>query len=197
MSESGRITFAELKKKLAEGKEKGQERDLIIVAYSTSYNKTCFLSADTTPDMDVVEAVRASMAIPIAFTPVIRTTAGKKDYLVDGGTTYNYPIEYFDTIGAKSLGFVLSPASDYYSPDYTKITCFYDLVKRVALGLYGNVMPRMANNAYRTVFIDTPSVGMLSFDMTAEARKEAMEQGYTATMGYFEEAGPIRVVTQK
>ena len=184
LSKDGKITFAELKKQIS--KLEGKEKDLYVVAFSTSYNKTCFLSAETTPDMDVVDAIRASMAIPFVYTPVIYSGSGKNDYLVDGGTTYNYPIEYFDTIGAKSLGFVLYSADEYFAPKYKKITKFNDQFIRVLLGLYGNVMPRMANNVYRTVFVDTPNVGTLSFDMTPAQRKEAMQQGYTAAQSYFE-----------
>ncbi len=191
-TDDGRVTFAELKRRIAEKEGAGVDKDLIVVAFSTSYYTTCFFSADTTPDMDVVDAVRASMAIPVVYDPVVYTGTGKKDYLVDGGTTYNYPIEYLDMLGAKSLGFVLGDPADYYSPTYDKISCFQDLIVHVFYGLFENIMPRMITNEYRTVFIDTPSVGTLSFDMTPQQMKQAIQQGYTTTQGYFEQAGPLK-----
>ena len=185
LSENGRITFAELKKKVSEAA--GADKDLVVVAYSTAYGRTVFFSAETTPNMDVVKAIRASMAIPFVYTPVYGDgEGGDDDCFVDGGTTYNYPIEYFDRIGAKSLGFILSSADDYYYPEYRSTGNFWTLFPAVLQGVWDNVSTRMVNNEHRTIFIDTPSVGTLTFDMTPAQRQEAIDQGYFATRSYFE-----------
>ena len=53
-------------------------------------------------------------------------------------------------------------------------------------GLFDNIGPRMEGNLYRTVFIDTPTVGTLDFDMTPADRKAAVDAGYKATLKYFQ-----------
>ena len=108
LSDDGYISFADLKAKLAEGAG-GKQLDLYIVAYSTCHYKTCIFSAKRSPDMDVVTAIRASMSIPLVFDPVeVKDKDGNTDYLVDGGTTNNYPIEYMeDVLKAHPLGFLL------------------------------------------------------------------------------------------
>lgn len=182
-------TFAELKQRVKENDK--VDKDLYVVAFSTCYYTTCFLSAKTTPDMDVVDAIRASMSIPLVFDPVKYKHSGHEDLLVDGGTTYNFPIEYMDALGANPVGFVLGDRDAYLSPEYAPVKSFRGFLEHVFMGLFDNIAPRMINNSYRTVFIDTPTVGVLDFDMTAANREKAVAAGYTAAMGYFQEAGPL------
>ena len=85
-------------------------KDLVIAATSLNHQKTIFFSADSYPDMRIVDAVHASMAIPIYFEPVAisptghvvdRKTMTHHDNLcVDGGFTANFIIRYFDQISS-------------------------------------------------------------------------------------------------
>lgn len=195
-TEDGHITFAELKEKvMARIPEASQVRgkDLYIVACSMAYNKTVVLSADTVPNMDVVTAIRASMAIPFVFMPLKIDKNGKAtknleeifDVLVDGGTTYNYPIEYFDKMLAKSLGFVLSSKDTYFNPPKKEIRHIGNYTSACMSLLTDNIGPRIIGNEDRTIFINT-KLGTLSFDMTNAERDEAIEQGYLSTKEYFE-----------
>ena len=200
-SKTGHITFAQLKKEVNARIPKGSKvksKDLFIFTCSLGYTKTSVFSAETTPNFDVVDAVRASFAIPFVFTPVKIDANGKRvrgivsdnvaDILVDGGTTYDYPIEYFDKMGAKSLGFVLQPESDFFNPKEKVIKGINRYAADCLALLMDNIGPRIMNNAYRTVFIDTNSVGVgtLSFDMTKAQENAAINQGYQATKEYFE-----------
>lgn len=67
-------------------------KELILTTVNLSKDKTMYCSRHTTPDMPIALAVRASMAAPFLYTPVIY----KGDYLCDGGLTVNYPIKIFD-----------------------------------------------------------------------------------------------------
>lgn len=64
--------------------------------WSKPENRIFVFSQETTPNVPVALAVRASMAIPFAFDPVemIDPTTGRKIQLVDGGVYDNLPVGY-------------------------------------------------------------------------------------------------------
>ena len=65
---------------------------LVICASDILHAKTEYFSVDTTPELSVLTAIRASIAIPIIMCPVVIN----EKYYVDGGVFNNFPIEYFD-----------------------------------------------------------------------------------------------------
>ena len=67
-------------------------RDLHVVGSDLSTQKEAVFSADLTPDMPVWQAVRISMSIPLFFAAV--REQGR--LFVDGGVSWNYPIDLFD-----------------------------------------------------------------------------------------------------
>ena len=88
--------------------------DLYIVTTCLNRQKLLVLSHETYPEMKVVDAVRASMSIPLYYQAVFTDSLGntyKKqnkdhslDILVDGGIIGNYPIMIFDSIQLNSNG---------------------------------------------------------------------------------------------
>lgn len=90
LAENKDLTFAQLKA-MAVDSEKYKE--LAMIGSNLTLQKPEVYSADTTPDMRIWEAVRTSMSIPLFFKAV-RDSDG--DVLVDGGVTWNYPIDLFD-----------------------------------------------------------------------------------------------------
>lgn len=67
-------------------------RDLYVVGTDLTAQDFRLYSHEGTPDMPIREAVRISMSIPLFFKAVIKNG----HVLVDGGVTYNYPIDLFD-----------------------------------------------------------------------------------------------------
>lgn len=88
---NGRVTFAEFR---ALG-----YRDLHVFATNLSRHRAEHFSADTTPDVAVIDALLMSQAIPLLFEAVQfdGTARGQGDFYVDGGLVNNFPIELFDT----------------------------------------------------------------------------------------------------
>ncbi len=84
------LTFAQLKK-MADGNPKYKE--LSMVCSNLTLQKPEVYSAETTPDMRIWEGVRRSMSIPLFFKAV---RDSDDDVLVDGGLTWNYPIDLYD-----------------------------------------------------------------------------------------------------
>jgi len=90
LSGAGELTFRELQER---GKSKdGRCRELYVVGTNLSTQLEQVYSAENTPDVPIWQAVRVSMSIPLFFAAV--KTQG--DVLVDGGVTWNYPIDLFD-----------------------------------------------------------------------------------------------------
>ena len=70
----------------------GKYMDLYVIGTNLSMQMPQVYSADDTPDVPVWLAVRVSMSIPLFFASVIRG----EEVNVDGGVTWNYPIDLFD-----------------------------------------------------------------------------------------------------
>ena len=70
-------------------------RDLYLVGTNLSTGYSEVFSAEHTPRIPVVEAVRISMSIPLFFR-AIRNFRG--DVYVDGGVFNNYPVKLFDRL---------------------------------------------------------------------------------------------------
>jgi NTE family protein len=86
------ITFAELAQEAAAANSKFKE--LFVVGTNLSMQMPMVYSAETAPDLPIWEAVRISMSIPLFFA--VMRLQQSKDILVDGGVTWNYPLDLFD-----------------------------------------------------------------------------------------------------
>lgn len=70
-------------------------RELYVVGTNLSSQMEQVYSAEHTPDVPIWQAVRVSMSIPLFFAAIKEDG----DILVDGGVTWNYPIDLFDDKG--------------------------------------------------------------------------------------------------
>jgi NTE family protein len=85
------LTFADVAAMSA--KEPDRYRSLHVVGSNLSLQVPEVFSAETTPDVEVWYAVRISMSIPLFFAAVKEADG---DVFVDGGVTWNYPLNLFD-----------------------------------------------------------------------------------------------------
>ena len=79
----GRMTFLDMTKKTG--------KNLVICATHAASMTPTYFSIDTTPHVCVIDAVKASMAVPLLVAPV---KIGE-DYYLDGGITHNSPLHLF------------------------------------------------------------------------------------------------------
>ncbi|HBM16963.1 MAG TPA: hypothetical protein DD381_11550 [Lentisphaeria bacterium] len=182
---SPNITFNELYKKT--------KKHLVVTACSLSYGRTCMFDYKTAPDMPVITAVMASMSIPNVYIPVRYTPKGSDliDFLVDGGTTRSYPVWYFDSIKAKTLGFLLYGKGEHIKPDQKPEYKPMDDIFKVEIAflmLMSNNKETVIDmgNAYRTVFIDCDDISPLKFDLDGKTKNKLIEAGYNAAKEYFD-----------
>ncbi|XP_048758852.2 uncharacterized protein LOC125668600 [Ostrea edulis] len=83
------VTFKELYEK------NSKELCIVVTNISTQMEEYCHVK--TTPDLEIVQAVRMSMSIPVVFEDVrLMNNTGREAVYVDGGVLCNYPIFCFD-----------------------------------------------------------------------------------------------------
>jgi len=98
-------------KKLADFQVNGKPifRPFYIMAYNTGLFRTEIFSFEHTPNVHVIDAVLASMSIPIFFTPkevqenrnlrqMFTPDRSEPTHYLDGGITDNFPIWIFDDL---------------------------------------------------------------------------------------------------
>lgn len=66
-------------------------KNLVICSANVSKKKLFYFSVDTTPDIPIIEAIKASTSIPLLFTPYKLND----EYHVDAFVYDNFPIHYF------------------------------------------------------------------------------------------------------
>ena len=90
MTGNPNLTFADLENLKA--KNPAKFRSLYVVGTNLSKQIPEVFSAEKTPNMMIGEAIRISMSIPLFFTAI----RYNNETWVDGGITWNYPIDIFD-----------------------------------------------------------------------------------------------------
>lgn len=91
LAQDAGLTFRQLAKRAAD--DPARWRELYIVGSNLTLQMPTVYSAETTPDMPIWQAARVSMSIPLFFAAVKSTG---RQVLVDGGVTWNYPLDLFD-----------------------------------------------------------------------------------------------------
>lgn len=176
-----KATFADLRKH--------GMMDLRVVATDISIWGAQIFSFDTTPDVIVSEAVRASMSIPGFFEAWVFTQGmpDKRIYM-DGGVVWNYPLTIFNKLG-ETLGLCLMGSSP------TKIIGYGD-GEGCASYLFETVLNAqnvdfMADQDQVSRTIQIPGLGIAAteFSITDQQKIDLFNTGAKATAQFF--APPI------
>lgn len=92
---------------------KASGKNLVICVSNLTKERHEFFSVDTSPDMQVAEAIRISCAIPLLFQPV----KVKDDIYLDGGIYNNFPIDYFPDHQLRDILGINIMAKNYQNTD--------------------------------------------------------------------------------
>lgn len=149
--------------------------------------------------MSVVDAVRASMSIPVFYEPhKIEHTIEKDGHtrritstLVDGGMLSNFPVDIFDrkdrqeprwpTFGIKLSG---SP-DDRPPPTQIKGPLSYSFaILSTFLGWHDRAHINDPDVCARTIFVDTFGISPVAFDLSADQRDALYESGRDAAQRF-------------
>lgn len=187
-------------------------RKLYVVTTNLSQQRAEILSHETYMNMKVKDAIRMSMSIPLFFKAIFKNN----EVMVDGGVSWNYPINIFDytqyldnpangikadyadspnyIFNNETLGFRLDSKDviDYAKHQWALPPEPVNNVKDYA-GAVLNFMMEMANKSHlhgndwnRTVFIDTLNIKTTQFDLSPAEIKSLTDNGKIFTEKYFE-----------
>jgi len=133
---------------------------------------------DASPNLEVAEAVRMSMSIPLFF----RAKVKKNALIVDGGVLANYPIATFSGKGSlvSTIGFKLISKDEILPPSFPKnILAYLMRIFETMQTAHEKVYVEEAKWA-RTIPIPTGSISTIKFDLTEEDKKFLWDSGYNA-----------------
>jgi NTE family protein len=189
-------------------------KTLVVTATCMNHQQPEYFSYLTYPNMRIVDAVRASMAVPLYYEPLVIDDAGHvmdvKHYedhhhvLLDGGFLSNFPIwafddsTLFDCHSNQTIGFRID--SDYQiqvDRTKTKLPLYYsvhgtvDLVGAVYYIMKEN-LNRFILSEYdwkRTVSISDCGIGPKVKKLSKEQKQQFIDAGRTGLKRYLFEPG--------
>lgn len=171
---------------------------LVVVGSNINRKKSVYFSHQTTPDMNIADAVYISMALPPAFPP--REYDG--DLCIDGGVFNPYPLWIFDEEGnvndvqcgnpaEKTLGIKLM--SDWEKPDdiinykRTEIDNLFTYILTIQDCFYTQVERGYLAPGYweKSILVNTGKLSATDFDIDNDTKEWLIEQGKLGCKEYF------------
>jgi Predicted esterase of the alpha-beta hydrolase superfamily len=197
-------------------------RDLYCTGTNLSRQQLKVFSYETTPDVPVALAVRISGSIPIYFEPVAlddhdnliseKDTTSYRNYFVDGGMLYNYPIGIFDTcenntsynplycgqtkFNKQTLGIKLEreaqvdyiQKNDLSIPPYNikKFNTYVEAFTNLLMEAINRRYPNLENELGRTIYISYGDIGSRPRKLKPEEKKWLYDNGVKAAKDFFD-----------
>jgi len=153
----------------------------------------CFSAADT-PAIILVDALQASMALPIYFKPIVDPETGHS--LTDGGVMGLYPRALVNDMPDDKgvLGLILSPLLIYNDSPKT----LHDFIIRI-FNLFTESRNREQYAQFRdtTILIEADAMSPVDFKMSSEMRTSLFTAGQNAAQQYLQKlsnklSAPVR-----
>ena len=159
-----------------------KSKNLFVAATCLDEGKQVVFSKDTHPSMSIVLAVRASMAIPFFFTPV---DYGGSLYM-DGGVLNNYPINFFDGKGGKTIGVRLDTTEEVQHTKRYK----HDNVLMYATSTFQIIYDRLQTRHIskrdwaNSIIVDCGNTSAMAFDIKEVEKERLIDSGWKAAMAF-------------
>jgi NTE family protein len=154
-------------------------------------------------ELEIAQAVRMSMSIPVFFEPVLfnHRQTGHEHVIVDGGMLSNYPIWLFDcpdhtpprfpTFGmllvapGQQAPLLPTPPSDAELPDVGSDVEFLKAIAETMMEARDRFYVEQANYA-RTIPIPTLGIRTTQFDISPQQAQNLFDSGKTATAQFLD-----------
>jgi len=163
------ITFIELYKKTL--------KKLILTSSCINDKKVYYFSHETTPDMNVIKAIKMSISIPILFSPTIH----EDKMFIDGACIDNYPIELFGNTLDSVVGIYVKSKS----VENSKIHNIEDYLTNLIQCIFeGVITTSIKGYEKQTIKIDSDYIA-INFDISKEDKSLLFLEGYTSAKKYF------------
>ncbi|WP_129663953.1 patatin-like phospholipase family protein [Phytoactinopolyspora endophytica] len=147
-------------------------------------------------DVDVVDAIRASMSIPYFFraAKLHHQQARAKSWLVDGGMLSNFPVAVFDrrddqTPRWPTFGIKLSDRPDVAREQLHDVNGVISMTKAMIgtmTGFYDRIYLDDPAVLARTIFIDTLDVKATDFDLDRATQQQLYDNGRQAAEAFLD-----------
>lgn len=146
-------------------------KKLVIVSTNLNRKKQVIFSYNKTPEMNVVDAVRASMAIPLIFTSVVNEDG---DTLVDGGVTNNFPI---DLCSDNSLGIMFKSNTCDIKEDISDIYSWFLMIIKTMMTQINDLRSYKQLLNENVIVVNTGNIATVEFDLDMDGRNWLIKQG--------------------
>jgi predicted acylesterase/phospholipase RssA len=147
-------------------------------------------SIQQTPDIPIRIAVRASMSLPILFTPVRDPITGH--ILVDGGVLHNLPLVFMDDahIGETLAVFFEKGGSGSSSSDQTDIPDVISMFQHLYDSItYMRNRIWLAKHKDRIITVPVDRIGALQFGESRENRQRMISYGFDCAQKFLARPG--------
>ncbi len=211
LADLGVRTFGDLRLPPDPGSDLPPERRyrLVVTATDVSRGRLALLPWDTRPaygrdpdELDVVDAVVASAAIPYYFRPVrLPTAAGPSATLVDGSVLSGFPIGIFDRTDGRdprwpTFGVRLTAADhDVVRAVRDPVTLLVRLVDTVLLAS-DRRRSDLPDARRRTVYVDASDTSRLDFGISDARREALVARGRAAAREFLAGWDPVRYLAE-
>lgn len=182
--------------------------NLIVTSVCLNTQETVFFEYNMNPQMSVILALKASMALPYLFASV--TYKGLT--YIDGGVLDNFPIDffrkksdsqkfakhYYDDIDQQILGINLHNSIKKSLKDILTIDQYSIQLFECIYGAY-NMQKQLTSNQNQNAHIITisiPKFQTFDFNVNNDDKKFLCDLGYDQTKKYFEICLPSKIINQ-
>lgn len=161
------------------------EKKFICTTFNSSKNISELLSAELTPDLPCLSALRMSANIPLVFE---HYKYGDSFY-VDGGICKNFPIDVGEKDSENVLGIVVLLPKHKVDPKFYPQKNLLEYYIRLLFAAHEEVIySRISMKKQTTTVIELTSMNAkksLEFSIDSKNKLELFSQGYTQTMTFF------------
>lgn len=174
-------------------KDKRPFKDLYLIGTDVTNGTSSVFSYESTPNMEVAEAVRISMSIPLFFESIksngeAASPRTSPHIYSDGGLLHIYPINLFDEddLPFHTLGCLVK--SERKPSPINNIVDFISNVISCATSVQYSMYRSNPTSLARTIEINTVDVASMDFNIKAgdDTYNYLYHQGYTAAETFLE-----------
>ncbi len=166
-------------------------RDLHVFAADLNTQSLKEFSFDTTPNVVVAQAVRASMSIPMFFKAWTFPNNNPDNHLyVDGGMIFNFPIDAFDNgpePNSETMGFYLANINKVDKTnnlEYNHLIEYVKIVFETILDAQSINFKKDPEQVARTVVIDDLGISATNFDLSTDQEEALYQSGIKYTTAF-------------
>ena len=150
-------------------------KTLIIVATNLNRKQTTYFSHKNTPYIKVVDAIIASISLPILYFP----KEIDNELYLDGGITNNFAINLFKDKKQETIGALVMSDNKY-----EKINNFFDVISSIIFSGVENQTKELVKE-YKNIIVLNNDIDSTDFSIDRELKIKSIEDGYDQTYIFF------------